>query len=200
MITHPQLSSLLTAGPLTQGSDGIYSIPVMSHEVDRFLASMPHGALILDVGGCWDWHWRRLAKSRPDVGVLIIDFVRASLIHAEKVLGSLVGTQVALMHADATALPFTDAGADFPGFDGVWSVQTFQHIPDFSQACHEALRVLKTGGRLENYSLHVTPSCNRYTGCLAGRTTKRGWSRTCSIWPVPMTGNRLPSLRSLVDP
>lgn len=194
MITHPQLSSLLTAGPLTQGSDGIYSIPippsasdqdaeralrervaaqqydnylatiafnhsipVISHEVDRFLASMPHGALILDVGGCWGWHWRRLAKSRPDVGVLIIDFVRASLIHAEKVLGSLVGTQVALMHADATALPFTDAGADFPGFDGVWSVQTFQHIPYFSQACHEAHRVLKTEGRLENYSLHVTP-------------------------------------------
>ncbi len=56
-----------------------HSIPVMDHEVDRFLASMPHGALILDIGGCWGWHWRRLA-TRPDIGVLIIDFVRGNLI------------------------------------------------------------------------------------------------------------------------
>ncbi len=129
-----------------------HSIPVMDHEVDRFLASMPHGALILDIGGCWGWHWRRLAGIRPDVGVLIIDFVRANLSHAQKLLGPLVGSQVVLMHADATALPFPDNV-----FDGFWTVQTFQHIPDFRQVCCEAHRVLKAGGRLENYSLHITP-------------------------------------------
>ncbi len=133
-----------------------HSIPVMDHEVDRFLATMPHRALILDIGGCWGWHWRRLATTRPDVGVLIIDFVRANLSHAQKVLGPLVGTQVALMHADATALPFPDANAAV-GFNGIWTVQTFQHIPDFQQVCREAHRVLKAGGRLENYSLHITP-------------------------------------------
>jgi hypothetical protein len=36
-------------------------------------------------------------------------------------------------------------------------VQTFQHIPHFRQACREAHRVLKERGRLENYSLHITP-------------------------------------------
>jgi ubiquinone/menaquinone biosynthesis C-methylase UbiE len=133
-----------------------HSIPVMDREIDRFLAQMPRGGLILDIGGCWGWHWRRLA-ARPDVGVVIIDFVRANLLHAQKVLGSLVGTQVALMHADATALPFAGANASFVGFDGVWTVQAFQHIPNFTQACREAHRVLKPGGYFVNYSLHSTP-------------------------------------------
>lgn len=145
-----------------------HSIPVMDYEVDRFLASMPHGALILDVGGCWGWHWRRLAATRPDVGVLIVDFVRGNLGHARKVLGSLVGTQVALMHADATSLPFPNADAAVTGFDGVWTVQVFQHIPDFDRACREASRVLKPGGRFVNFSLHITPF-NRMVYRLLGK-------------------------------
>lgn len=135
---------------------GSHSIPVMDHEVDRFLAMLPRGALILDIGGCWGWHWRRLA-ARPDVGVLIVDFVRANLSHAKRVLDVLVDSQVALMHADATALPFPDADTNFPGFDGVWTVQVFQHIPDFAGACGEAARVLRRGSRFVNYSLHSTP-------------------------------------------
>ncbi len=133
-----------------------HSIAVMDHEVDRFLAAMPIGALILDIGGCWGWHWRRLAETRPDVGVLIVDFVRANLTHARKVLGSLVGDQIALMHADATALPFHDASASY-GFEGVWTVQVFQHIPDFRAPVAEAYRVIKPGGRFVNYSLYATP-------------------------------------------
>jgi len=145
-----------------------HSIPVMDHEVDRFLDSMPNGALILDIGGCWGWHWRRLAATRPDIGVLIVDFVRANLSHAQKVLGSLVGTQIALMHADATALPFADGDTTVPGFDGVWTVQVFQHIPDFACACREARRVLKSGGRFANFSLHATP-LNRMVYRLLGK-------------------------------
>lgn len=122
-----------------------HSVTVMDREVDRFLTKIPQGGLILDVGGCWGWHWRRLAQTRPDIGVLIIDFVRLNLLHAQKILGCLVGHQVALMHADATALPFT-INADCAGFDGVWTVQTFQHIPAFDKAVSEAHRVLKRGG------------------------------------------------------
>jgi ubiquinone/menaquinone biosynthesis C-methylase UbiE len=140
----------------------------MDHEVDRFLSRMPPGALILDIGGCWGWHWRRLATTRPDVGVLIIDFVRANLGHARNLLGSLVGMQGALMHADATALPFPDADASATGFDGVWTVQVFQHIPDFARACREAHRVLKRGGHFANYSLHATP-VNRAAYRLMGK-------------------------------
>ena len=134
-----------------------HSIPVMDCEVDRFLLNMPHGALILDIGGCWGWHWRHLARKRPDVGVVIMDFVRSNLIHAKNVLGDLVGRQVVLIHADATALPFViDDG--FSGFDGIWTVQTFQHIPDYNKALREAYRVLKThSGLFANYSLNVQP-------------------------------------------
>jgi len=129
-----------------------HSVPVMDYEVSRFLENLPHGAFILDVGGCWGWHWRKLLSQRPDVGVVIVDFVRSNLHHAQKVLGSLVGTKVALVHADATLLPFPDNA-----FDGYWTVQTFQHIPDFQKACCEAYRVLVRGGRFACYSLHITP-------------------------------------------
>ncbi len=127
---------------------------VMDHEVDRFLAKIPQGGLILDIGGCWGWHWRRLAMTRPDVGVLIVDFVRSNLPHARNILGDLVGGQVALMHADATALPFA-VDSSFQDFDGVWTVQTFQHIPAYDKAVVEAYRVLKGGGLFANYSLNV---------------------------------------------
>lgn len=134
-----------------------HSIPVMDREVSGFLASMPSGAVILDLGGCWGWHWRKLARQRPDVGVVIVDFVRTNLAHAQTVLGSLVGTQVELVHADVTALPFTSADRGNSGFDGIWTVQVFQHVPGFDQACREAHRVLKPGGRFANTSLHITP-------------------------------------------
>lgn len=151
-----------------------HSIPVMDSEVERFLAQMPRGALILDIGGCWGWHWRHLARIRPDVSVLIVDFVRSNLPHARNLLGGLVGQQVALMHADATALPFA-LDADFHGFDGVWTVQTFQHIPEFEKAVVEAHRIMKTGGLFVNYSLNIQPPI-RWLRRLLGRSyLTKGW-------------------------
>ena len=64
------------------------------------------------------------------------------------------------MHADATNLPF-QLNEHFHGFNVVWTVQTFQHIPDFSKAVYEAYRVLLNGGCFANYSLHNTP-LNRF--------------------------------------
>lgn len=151
-----------------------HSISVMDHEIDLFLAKMPHDALILDVGGCWGWHWRRLAQTRPDVGVLIVDFVRSNLPHARNVLGDLVGQQVALMHADATALPFV-VDENFAGFDGVWTVQTFQHIPDFDKAASEAHRVLKRDGLFVNYSLNVQPPIRWLRRLLGRGYLTKGW-------------------------
>lgn len=157
-----------------QALSASHSIPVMDVEVDRFLASMPPGALILDIGGCWGWHWRRLAETRPDVGVLIVDFVRSNLPHAHNVLGSLVGHQVGLMHADATALPF-EIDENFAGFDGIWTVQTFQHIPDFDKAVSEAYRVLRHGGIFANYSLNVQPPVRWLRRLLGRGYLTKGW-------------------------
>ncbi len=144
-----------------------HSVTVMDYEVERFLSKLPQNALILDVGGCWGWHWRNLAEKRPDVSVVIIDFVKTNFIHAKNVLGDLVGKQVTLMHADATNLPFKIEDK-FLGFDGVWTVQTFQHIPDFPKAVSEAHRVLIKGGYFANYSLHITPF-NRFVYMCFGK-------------------------------
>jgi ubiquinone/menaquinone biosynthesis C-methylase UbiE len=156
-----------------------HSIPVMDYEVRRFLEAIPQGGLILDVGGCWGWHWRFLEQTRPDVEVLIVDFVRQNLPHARNVLGSLVGKQVGLMHADATALPFT-IDENFAGFDGIWTVQTFQHVPDFEKAVAEAFRVLKSGGVFANYSLHVQPPIRWIRRLLGKGYLTKGWVE--SFW------------------
>ncbi|PJZ43095.1 SAM-dependent methyltransferase [Leptospira kmetyi] len=129
-----------------------HSIPVMDREVKSFLKKIPANGIILDIGGCWGWHWRNVPIDRPDVKVIVVDFLRENLNHAKKFLGDTIGKQVFLVHADATSLPFEDAI-----FDGVWTVQTFQHIPDFKKACSEAFRVLKKEGTFINYSLNITP-------------------------------------------
>lgn len=151
-----------------------HSIPVMDQEIDHFLKKIPQNGLVLDIGGCWGWHWRRIAQSRPDVSVVIVDFVRTNLVHAKNVLTDLVDDQVVLMHADATALPFK-IDESFSGFDGVWTVQTFQHIPDFSKAISEAHRVLKAKGVFVNYSINSQPHI-RWIYRLAGREyISKGW-------------------------
>ena len=55
----------------------------MDHEVEQFISDLPMNSIILDVGGCWGWHWRNLEVIRPDIDVVIVDFVRANLIHVK---------------------------------------------------------------------------------------------------------------------
>ena len=126
-----------------------HSISVMSKEVKLFLDLIPKDGIIVDVGGCWGWHWRLLSRQRSDITVFIVDFIRSSLISAIDVLGDMVNENVILVHGDATALPFPDNS-----FNGLWTVQTLQHIPNFPLAVKEACRVLQKGGVFINYSLN----------------------------------------------
>lgn len=129
-----------------------HSIPVMNYEVARFLKFVkPHG-IVIDVGGCWGWHWRNLCQNRPDVSIIIVDFVRENLHHAAKLLEGQIGENVFLVHGDATQLPFSDNS-----FDGYWSVQTLQHIPNFELAVEEACRILNPGAMFASYSLNNVP-------------------------------------------
>lgn len=129
-----------------------HSIPVMDNEVQRFLSRIPKNGSIIDVGGCWGWHWRHLAKDRPDVHVVIVELVRENLLKAKEFLGPLIGTQVTLVCGNATCLPFPDST-----FAGYWSVQTLQHIERFEVAVSEAWRVLRPGGKFVSYSLNIQP-------------------------------------------
>ena len=126
-----------------------HSIPVMDKEVKLFCDRMPENACIIDVGGCWGWHWRDMSKIRPDVKIFIVDFIKGNLHHAKNILKEEVNRSVFLIHGDATDLIFDDGV-----FDGYWSVQTLQHIPDFKKTILEAHRVLKKDGLFANYSLN----------------------------------------------
>lgn len=133
----------------------LYSIPVMDNEIERFLAKMPTNSIILDIGGCFGWHWRNLLKNRPDIGLVIVDYIRKNLHHAKNMLGDQIGTNIILVHANALSLPFPTANVGYNGFDGIWTVQAFQHIPNFKQACVEACRVMVVGGQFFCYSMQT---------------------------------------------
>lgn len=148
-----------------------HSVPVMDFEVARFLRQIPSGGRVIDVGGCWGWHWRMLLQSRPDVQVFIVDFVRANLLHAKALLGTAINRSIFLIHGDATDLNFPDES-----FDGYWSVQALQHVVLFETALNEARRVLKKkGGVFANYSLN-DPAVIRWLCRIMGRHyIDKGW-------------------------
>jgi len=127
-----------------------HSVEVMDHEVSVFLKQMPSKARILDIGGCWGWHWRKMDASAWSPRVILLDFVPQNFKYAEVILGSIFHRSVLPIEGDAQNLPFEDNL-----FDAVWTVQTFQHIRDFDRACREAWRVLKPGGQFINYSLYA---------------------------------------------
>ena len=52
-----------------------HSIQVMDREVNNLLLKLPKNSIICDIGGSWGWHWRKIAKQRPDIKVVIIDFI-----------------------------------------------------------------------------------------------------------------------------
>lgn len=129
-----------------------HSIPVMDKEVLLFLEKIPINGYIIDVGGCWGWHWRNIKNIRPDVKIIIVDFVKSNLFYAKELLKDIIGKNIFLVHGDATSLKF-----DNNIFDGYWSVQTLQHIPSFNKAIDEAHRILKKNGYFTSYSLNTQP-------------------------------------------
>ena len=90
-----------------------------------------------------------MSKIRPDIKIFIVDFIKGNLHHAKNILKEDINQSVFLIHGDATDLIFDD-----DVFDGYWSVQTLQHIPNFKKTILEAYRVLKKDGLFANYSLN----------------------------------------------
>ena len=127
-----------------------HSIEVMDAEVEKFLKEIPQNGWILDIGGCWGWHWRNIAKKRPDVKVVILDFIRQNLSHAKNILHDDLENNFYLVHGNALSLDFSNET-----FDGVWSVQTTQHIPDYKNVLLEVFRVLKVNGTFADYSFNI---------------------------------------------
>lgn len=127
-----------------------HSIPVMDNEVENFIKLMPINSVILDIGGCWGWHWRYVISDRPDLTIVIVDLIRENLFHTHYVLKDGISNgNIILVHGNACSLNFSN-----DVFDGVWSVQTTQHIPNYKNVCTEIHRVLKPNGYYWDYSLN----------------------------------------------
>ena len=126
-----KVAQILQGDPLLMVAKS-HSIAVMDTQVKNFLERMPKDYIILDIGGCWGWHWRKLESNPNGPIVVILDFVYENLLIARKVLGDLIESHnVFLVCADATSLPF-----EGELFDGVWSVQCLQHIQNSNLTCH----------------------------------------------------------------
>jgi len=168
-----------------------HSVPVMDFEVARFLRQIPSGGRVIDVGGCWGWHWRMLQQTRPDVQVFIVDFVRANLLHAKALLGEAINESIFLIHGDATDLNFPDES-----FDGYWSVLALLLVVLFETALSEARRVLTRGGGFANYSLN-DPAAIRWLYRTVGRHyIDKGWVEG-TYWLARASGEQKQMLESI---
>jgi hypothetical protein len=142
-----------------------HSVPVMRRRATEFAARFTDGDWLLDVGIGWGWHWAGLANRARVIG---IDMSIGNLQLARHVLAET--DRVVLVCADAAALPVRR-----DSIAGVWSVQTFQHMPDgvFERAKAEVDRVLREDFRIETSNLNPA-WLHRAVYRLAGRRLHRG--------------------------
>ena len=115
---------------------------LMEDRVGKALA-LPAGSLVLDAG-CGEGHTAQHLHERFGLrvdGVDLVDFNIARGIR--RVTKQGLTSNVHLQVGGYTALPFPD-----DTFDGVYTLETLVHAPDYTQALEEFRRVLKPGGRL----------------------------------------------------
>ena len=127
-----------------------HSIQVMDLEIVNLLKIIPKNSIICDIGGCWGWHWRNICKQRPDINIVIIDFVYENLLIAKKILKKKINKQIYLVNDDICKLKLKKEI-----FDTVWTVQTLQHIKKYSKAIKNIYKILKIDGYLFNYNLNI---------------------------------------------
>ena len=77
-----------------------HSINVMDREVEKFLKLLPKNSIVCDIGGSWGWHWRNIDKDRPDIKVIIVDFIFENLLIAKKILENKINKQIFLINDD----------------------------------------------------------------------------------------------------
>ena len=127
-----------------------HSIQVMDTEIVNLLKIIPKNSIICDIGGCWGWHWRNICKQRPDINIVIIDFVYENLLIAKKILKKKINKQIYLVNDDICELKLKKEI-----FNTVWTVQTLQHIKKYSKAIKNIYKILKIDGYLFNYNLNI---------------------------------------------
>ena len=122
------------------------------------------GDLTLDIDRFYFSPWRRLSATHFNIAALIVDFLRANLVHAQRMLEPISCRQVELLHAYTIVLPLSTID-----FDDFCAVPTFKHTPDLIGAWSEIHWLLKIGVSFVHYSLNTTPVNHMLYGLL-GKT------------------------------
>ena len=117
----------------------------------RVLATLPHGADVLDVGTGPGRLLVELATRRPDIHLTGIDPSADMVSHANRRLEKATLTvPVDIRVASAECLPFPD-----DAFDAVVSTLSSHHWADPTAAIAEQARVLRPGGALWIFDLRA---------------------------------------------
>jgi len=145
---------------------------IMRARARRFHALLGKGDWLLDVGIRFGWHWLEVDGASTILG---IDISLGNLRLASRLLERRA--DVALVLADAAALPLRDRC-----IAGLWSVQTFQHLPApvLASALAEMDRVLRDEFRIEVYNLN--PSLGHRIGEGLRRMLGRGRRQFSMNW------------------
>jgi SAM-dependent methyltransferase len=113
--------------------------PLLLHELEPFMASLPTDARVLDVG-CGGGHFVTfLADAHPDFRLTGVDLSHGQVVRARR-RSARLGARVQFIEGSATALPFDDAA-----FDLVVSIGSLKHWPDRRMGLSECVRVLRPG-------------------------------------------------------
>ena len=126
-----------------------HSISVMDKEVNEFINLCPENSIICDIGGSWGWHWRNIKERRPDIKIIIVDFVFENLLIARKLLKNIINKQIFLVNDDCNKF-FLKKNT----FHGVWSVQTLQHIKNCKKIYKKIFIQLRKDGYFYNINLN----------------------------------------------
>ena len=127
-----------------------HSISVMDKEVKKFINLLPKKSIICDIGGSWGWHWRNVSLIRPDIKIVIVDFIFENLLIAKKILKEKINKNIFLINDDCCNFYIKN---NF--FDAIWSVQTLQHIPEYNKILKNIYNQLKNGGYFYNCNLNT---------------------------------------------
>jgi ubiquinone/menaquinone biosynthesis C-methylase UbiE len=114
---------------------------ITRHVIDeRFLAHLPQGAHVLDVGSGGGLFSNYMADQRPDIHIVGIDLSQPQIRRASKRMRAYTD-RVSFQMGDATHLTFADRS-----FDGVISYGSIKHWTSRDAGLAECIRVLKPGG------------------------------------------------------
>lgn len=123
---------------------------LMNEQLSQALG-LPKGSRVLDAG-CGEGNVAFYLSERHSLKASGIDLLDFNINAARKSAAHKQDTQIDFQVGSYMKLPYQD-----DTFDGVYTMETLVHAPDYRQALKEFHRVLKPGGKLVLFEYSITP-------------------------------------------